>query len=136
MKTIKTNVSIFIFNSKNKLLLESVKLSQNMFEWKTLGGSIKFGESVEESASRIFNQTIGVKINSEKIRVLGFTNDVFSDEGKHHLTIHCRIDISNDKLLEPLLKKNKKWGVYDVGFLPSNLFLPVQNFFKTKQRLG
>lgn len=135
-KSVKVGVAVWLFNQRYKLLLGLRKSKHGENTWAVPGGHLEFNETIQQCAVRELQEETGIKLKQEQIRILGITNDIFSEENKHYVTIHCRADITTEI---PLVKEKNKcveWRWFDVGCLPNNLFLPIQNFFKTKQRMG
>lgn len=99
--------------------------------WAPPGGHLEFGETPESCAARELYEETSILLVPSDFRVIGVTNDVFSD--KHYVTIHCHAKLNF--LPNPVLKEpNKCSGWYWLGLkhLPDNLFLSAQNLLKQK----
>ena len=97
--------------------------------WSVPGGHLEFGETIENCAKREVYEETGLVITD--VTVAGITNDIFSEEEKHYITIWV---ISRWKEGEPQIKEPDKlldlaW--YDFSTIPNNLFLPWQNLFQS-----
>lgn len=97
--------------------------------WSVPGGHLEFGETIEDCAKREVYEETGLVITD--VTVAGITNDIFSEEEKHYITIWV---ISRWKEGEPQIKEPDKlldlaW--YDFSTIPNNLFLPWQNLFQS-----
>lgn len=135
-KSVKVGVGVWVFNSRNKLLLGLRESKHSQGIWAPPGGQLEYLESIQQCAVRELKEETALVIKPEKVKILGFTNDIFSEENRHYLTVHCRVDIKTEIpiVMEP--NKCKEWRWFDTGCLPDNLFLPVVNFFKSRQKMG
>ena len=98
--------------------------------WSTPGGHLEFGESPEECAIREVKEETDIDITDIKFKAI--TNDVFSSEGKHYVTIWMEGSYSagnpivndTDEIAEV------KWFAWNS--LPQVLFLPFQHLLSGK----
>lgn len=125
----KVGLGVYILNQKNEVLLLCRRGAHGAGTWCPPGGHLEFGESFEECAQREAKEESGLNINTpELVRV---TNDVFSSEGKHYVTIHM---VARNYQGEPRLIEEDKSDAIDwfpLNALPSPLFLSMANFFAT-----
>lgn len=123
----KVGVGVLIIN-EGKILLGKRKNAHGDGLWAPPGGHLEFGESLEGCARREVLEETGLEVLS--IKKLGFTNDIFVQEGKHYITIFMITHefIGSPRALEP--DKCEYWQWFDVNNLPDNLFLPLQNLLK------
>lgn len=98
--------------------------------WSLPGGHLEFNEAPEETAVREVVEETGIKIKN--LRIGPYTNDVFSREGKHYITLFIlsEYDSGEVKIMEP--DKCEKWEWFSWEELPRPLFLPLQNLLKQK----
>ena len=96
------------------------------------GGHLELGETWEECAKREVLEETGLEVTN--LRFLGVTNDIYKEDGKHHVTIAMLADyISGEpKIMEP--HKCKEWIWVDLDTLPENLFMPIQNLIQGQFR--
>ena len=96
--------------------------------WGLPGGHLEYGESWEECVKREAMEEVGVEI--ENIRFIAATNDVFTAENKHYVTIFMVAGIKSGEVknMEPDKAAGIDWFTYDS--LPQNLFLPIINLKK------
>ena len=81
---VRVGVAVIIMRQNTILLGERIG-SHGANTWATPGGHLEFGESVEQCAIReVFEET---GLNVSKITKLDFTNDIFSAENKHYITL-------------------------------------------------
>ncbi len=97
--------------------------------WCFPGGHLEFGESWENCAIREVFEETGLAIKN--IRFVTCTNDIFSREDKHYITIYMQADwkVGKPQVLEP--DKMIKWQWFDWDKLPSPLFIPMQHLVET-----
>ena len=118
-----------IIKKAGKVLVGKRKNSHGSDTWGFAGGHLEFGESWEDCARREVKEETGLEITNLNF---GFaTNDIFSDELKHYITIFMIADCEwgDAQLLEPDKCEAWQWFAWDK--LPVNLFLPIQNLRKT-----
>ncbi len=96
--------------------------------WGFPGGHLEENESFENCAEREVAEETGMKVKN--LRFLTATNDIFTKEKKHYITLFLRAEhvSGSPKVLEP--DKCEKWRWFEWKKLPSPLFLPVKNFLK------
>jgi 8-oxo-dGTP diphosphatase len=114
---------------QNKVLLGKRKGSHGAGAWSFPGGHLEFGESWESCARREVLEETGVHI--QNIRFGAVTNDVFTEESKHYVTIFLVADYASGEvtLMEP--EKCDRWEWFNWHTLPEPLFVPLMNLRKT-----
>lgn len=97
--------------------------------WCFPGGHLEFGESWDNCARREVMEETGIKINKPVFATC--TNDVFTIENKHYITIYMKASWKSGEpeVLEP--DRMIKWQWFDWTNLPSPIFLPMQNLLKS-----
>ncbi len=118
-----TRVGMGVFVLRNGKFLMGKRLgSHGAGTWTIPGGHIEFSESFEETAGREVLEETGLKIKN--IRFGAVTNDYFSDEDKHYITIWMVADYQagEPQILEPDKFVDQGW--FDFNTLPEPLFLP------------
>jgi len=97
---VKVGVGVLILN-KNKILLGKRIDGHNKNTWQSAGGNLEFGESFEEWAQREIKEEVGIKVKN--IQYITVTNDIFSKDHKHYVTIFmsCEYQSGARKPLEP-----------------------------------
>ena len=108
-----------------QILLGKRRNAHGAGSWCCPGGHLEYGESFETCARREVKEETGLEI--ENIRPGSFTNDLFSQEGKHYVTLFMLADCprGEPRVLEP--EKCESWDWFPVGTLPRPLFLPLEN---------
>lgn len=96
--------------------------------WSTPGGHLDHGETLERCAAREAMEETGIEVSNLRFRAV--TNDVFTDEGKHYVTVWMEGDYRTG---EPTLGAAHEMS--DVGWfpwdeLPEPLFLPLKNLLE------
>lgn len=93
--------------------------------WQFPGGHLKFNEAIEDCARREVFEETGVTLG--KISFGPYTNDVFSEAGKHYVTLFVLADYQGGlaEVKEP--DKCECWDWFAWDQLPRPLFLPIEN---------
>ena len=121
MDRAKVGTAVFIVRD-GKLLMQKRAGALGIGTWSVPGGHIEFGETPEQTVIREAKEEVGVSVSSA--RVVAITNDVFSDLGKHYVTLWFRADgIGNE---EPVALEGEvsEVGWFALDSLPSPLFAP------------
>jgi len=127
-KVVRVGVGVCIVKD-GKVLLGQRLNAHGAGSWCFPGGHLEYGESWEECAEREVAEECGLKIHKPVFVVA--TNDLFTDEGKHYITLYMK---ANWKSGEPeVLEREKmvKWQWFDWDALPSPIFIPMANLIKT-----
>jgi len=108
-----------------KVLLGKRRNAHGSGSWCCPGGHLEFGESFEACARREVSEETGLEI--ENIRHGPFTNDLFTAEGKHYVTLFMIADCprGTPRVCEP--EKCEAWAWFSETNLPEPLFLPNKN---------
>lgn len=110
-----------IVNDKNEtLLLKRGKKSRNQAGyWSKPGGTVEFGEKIEDAVRREIKEEFGVEI--KLIKFLGFTNHIIKEEKQHWLSISylAKIIKGEPKNMEP--HKHDEIGWFSFDNLPEKL---------------
>lgn len=120
-------VAAIIIKDDKVLLGERINAHGNG-TWAFPGGHLEFGEPFEACAQREVFEETGLQI--EHFECVGLTNDIFTADNLHYVTVFLLAHIENGtpKVLEP--KKCRQWQWYNPEKLPEPLFLPIQNLLK------
>ncbi|MBQ4797652.1 NUDIX domain-containing protein [Pseudoalteromonas sp. MMG006] len=125
---VRVGVAVIIMRENTILLGERIG-AHGANTWATPGGHLEFGESIEQCAMReVFEET---GLNVSKITKLDYTNDIFTAENKHYITLYVKADYESG---EPVLKEPNKciqWRWYDINNLPTPLFTSLKNYLTT-----
>ncbi len=118
---VRVGVGVFVFKS-GKFLMQQRKGAHGAGSWSVPGGHLEFGESFEETARREVEEETGLKIKN--VRFGAVTNDHFTDENKHYVTIWMLSDYESGEeyITEPDKCIRQAWHTFDD--LPEPLFLP------------
>ena len=131
-KVVRVGVGCWIKNPMGQFLFGQRLSKHGNGTWAPPGGHLEFGETPEQCAARELYEETGILLIPDQFRVVGVTNDIFSDD-KHYVTIHCRVKLNF--LPNPVIREPDKCaGCYwiNINKLPDNLFLPAQNLLKQK----
>lgn len=111
-----------------KVLLGRRRNSHGAGTWQFPGGHLEYGEAIEDCARREVFEETGLRIRN--LRRGPFTNDLFTGEEKHYITIFL---IAEPEPGEPVLREPDKcaeWAWFSWDHLPAPAFLPIRNLLK------
>lgn len=117
-----TRVGIGVFVIKDgKFLMQKRQGSHGSGTWSLPGGHLEFGESFEETARREVKEESNLEIKN--VRFAAVTNDMFTEENKHYVTIWVISEWASGELknMEPNKCSAQEWHTLDD--LPEPLFL-------------
>jgi len=114
----------------NKILLGKRKKSHGAGGWQFPGGHLEFGETIEDCAKREVLEETGLSITN--IRLGPYTNDIFSLEEKHYVTLYVIANYQSGELTICEPEKCEQWDWFEWNNLPQPLFLPIENLLKQK----
>ena len=96
-------VGAAIFNNKGKLFLtlRGKKAKNERGTWEIPGGSVEFGETLEDALKREIKEEYGIDI--EIVELLGVCSHIIVGEHQHWVspTYICKITHGEPKILEP-----------------------------------
>lgn len=132
-KEVRVGVAVVIYRGERILLGERIG-SHGSETWATPGGHLELGESIEDCAKREVLEETGLVVNSAT--KLGFTNDIFEQEGKHYVTLFvvASCEQGEPQVTEP--DKCKQWKWCKLDQLPQPLFLPIVNLLNENPNLA
>ncbi len=112
----------------NKILLGLRKGSHGSNTWAPPGGHLEFNETPVDCAIRETREETGLDI--KQVRSGPWTNDIFTDENKHYVTLFMVADYlaGEAQVMEP--EKCEKWDWFSWDALPSPLFMPLRNLIR------
>ena len=112
-----------------KVLLGERTGSHGTGTWAFPGGHLEFGESPETCAIREAEEETGLLI--KPVGLGPFTNDVFSAEGKHYVTLFvlAQCGAGTPVVREP--NKCLRWEWFAWSELPEPLFPPVASLVRS-----
>jgi 8-oxo-dGTP diphosphatase len=118
---VRVGIGVFVFKN-GKFLMQQRKGSHGAGSWSVPGGHLEFSESFEDTARREVKEETGLEIKN--VRFGAVTNDRFTDEDKHYVTVWMLSDWAggNEHITEPDKCIAQEWHTFDD--LPSPLFLP------------
>ena len=118
---VRVGIAVFVCRD-GRFLMGRRRGAHGAGTWSVPGGHLEFGESFEDTAAREVLEETGVQITN--VRFGAVTNDVFTDEDRHYVTVWMFADhLSGEPaILEP--DKCVSLGWYGFDDLPEPLFLP------------
>ncbi|KAH8761018.1 nudix domain-containing protein [Diaporthe sp. PMI_573] len=130
----RVGVAAVIQGPDGKVVFGRRKSSHGAGQWAFPGGHLEYGEDFKQCAERETLEETGLKVKGRKIAHV--TNDVFSDLGKHYITIFVLCEMldqgAQPALLEPEKCEEWVWKTFDeIKQVRSHeLFLPIQHLLK------
>ncbi len=111
-----------------RVLLGKRKGAHGAGGWQFPGGHLEFNESIETCAKREVFEETGLQIKD--IRFGPYTNDIFTNEGKHYVTLFVTAfyDSGVEEVREP--EKCEEWAWFEWNRFPEPLFLPTRNLLE------
>ena len=115
---------------KEMVLLGLRKGAHGEGQWSLPGGHMELGESFLDVCRREVKEETGLDVR--EVEPLGFTNDVFEEDGLHYVTLFFDAiwdGRQEPRNLEPDKCESLEWK--DVHDLPKNLFPPLRRALET-----
>lgn len=124
----KIGVGILIKRADGRILFLQRKGAHGEGTWSFPGGHMEWGETFEQCGAREAMEEVGVLV--KHVRIIGVTNDVFGEEGKHYVTVFVAGDIASGeaRIMEPDKVARIDWVFPDI--LPTPLFIPTMNLIR------
>ncbi len=130
--SITLGVGVIITNEKNEVLLGKRLNHSGNGNWAYPGGLVELGETLENCALRETLEETGLTVTNP--RFVALTNDIYSDESKHGLTVFMQVDLpSGQTVINKEPHKCEQWEWFSKDQLSSPLFLPVKNLLTGKK---
>lgn len=113
-------VGVVIFNENNEVLLIKRKETHGAGEWAFPGGSLEFGETLEQADERELEEELGLK--AEDIRVISLSNQLrYLKYGVHCVIIGARARVIGEpEIKDPKKIEEIRWFPFDN--LPGEMF--------------
>lgn len=124
MNAPRVGVGVLVWHDR-KVLLGRRRGAHGAESWSFPGGHLEFGEAWEACAVREVREETGLELAA--ISFAAVTNDVFTEAGKHYITIfmHAQACSGAAERREP--DKCEGWAWFAWSDLPQPLFLPIRN---------
>ena len=126
---VRVGVAVWIIHEGRMLIGHRIK-EHGHGSWAVPGGHLEIGESLEECAVRETEEEVGVRIRNVTFYTL--TNDIFTESGKHYITIHMRAEADSADIVNREPHKYENWRWFTKSELPKPLFLPMENALRQK----
>jgi 8-oxo-dGTP diphosphatase len=117
-----------IIIKRGKVLLGKRKDSHGADTWAFPGGHLEFNETIEDCAVREVFEETGLHIKN--LRLGPYTNDIFTDEDKHYVTLFVLADHDSGaaEVKEPHKCEKWEWSQWPPEY--TACFLPIKNLLK------
>lgn len=123
-------VGVGVYVTKGgKLLLGKRKGGYRAGDWGAPGGKLDMFEDWEVCARREVREETGIEIKN--VRFVGVVNDPDREHGTHYITLSFVADWKSGEVVLTEPDKFEEWGWFAPEKLPTPLFLPARNFFKS-----
>ncbi|KAF2773282.1 nudix hydrolase 1 [Teratosphaeria nubilosa] len=140
---VRLGVGVFVFRSHddNHFVIGRRKGSTGAGTYALPGGHLEHGESFEDCAIREVMEETGIGVDD--VQFLTAVNSVFSDTGKHYVTIFMTA-IARDRVQMPKLLESDKcdgwsWSTFDeLRAMPGDgyeLFLPMHSLMQQRSAI-
>jgi len=125
-------VGAVIVNDKDEILLLCRNKAPEIGSWTIPGGTVEFGEKVEDTILREIEEELGV--NSEIITLLGVTNHILTEEKTHWVSpaFLIRITGGEPRNMEPHSHSDLNW--FPINNLPSNVTMTTSVALKNYKK--
>jgi 8-oxo-dGTP diphosphatase len=128
-----------IINNKNEtLLMKRGPMSKNEIGfWSKPGGSVEFGEKVENAIKREIKEELDIEI--ELIKFLDYTDHIIKSENQHWIAFNylAKIIKGEPKIMEPDKHDEIKW--FSLDDLPDNITQttkePIEKYLKSLRNI-
>ena len=117
----------------NRVLLGKRKNAHGSGTWAFPGGHLEFNEAIEDGAKREVSEETGIQIKN--LRYGPYTNDIFTDEEKHYVTLFVIADYDSGTPTVKEPHKCEKWGWFQWPPDVRPCFLPLTNLLKLNFKL-
>ncbi len=124
-----------IVRSQGRVLLGRRRTAHGAGCWSFPGGHLEFGEGFEDCARREVLEETGLRLCT--VRFAAVTNDVFSEEGRHYVTVFMVGTVEGAQApenREPDRCEGWEWFEWDA--MPSPRFTPIEHLLGQGYRPG
>lgn len=120
----RVGVACLVMRAGQVLLLRRQR-SHGAGSWSPPGGHLDFGEAIEACAIRETLEETGLHIADPEF--LAITNDVFTDDGRHYITVWMRAASAAGEPAVQDPAEVAQVGWFPPDALPAPLFLSLEN---------
>ena len=113
---------------EGRVLLGQRKNAHGSGTWAFPGGHLEFNESIKACARREVFEETGIQIKN--LRYGPYTNDIFTDEEKHYVTLFIISDYDSGFPVAREPHKCDKWAWIPWPPTVQPCFLPITNLLK------
>lgn len=126
MKQVRVGVGVFVVKPNGEFFVCKRQGSHGEGSWSIPGGHLEFGETWEDCARREVKEETNIDIAS-KIEFVGATNDIFTHEDKHYITIYVKAQWPGVEPVQMEPQKGGDWVWCTLETIPQPVFLPMQH---------
>lgn len=124
----KVGVGVIVYDTNGRVLLGKRKNAHGEGCWAFPGGHLEYNEDVFDCARREVREETGIEIDG--LQRVAFTNDIFTAEDKHYITLFVSAKHSAGEATALESDKCDHWDWFDPGQFPEPLFLTLENLKK------
>jgi 8-oxo-dGTP diphosphatase len=118
-----------VIRHNGQVLLGKRRGSHGEGTWALPGGHLEYKEALDACVRREVLEETNLTVKGIHFGTL--TNDIFSDEDAHYVTIFMVCDYASGELQTMEPHKCEEWRWFDWDALPRPIFLPLENVLKT-----
>jgi len=126
-------VILCVFNKdSSKIFLlkrNEEKRKRNKADWGNVGGMLEFGETLVGACTREAEEEIGVKLNSQKIKLVEIKENPFFDE-KYHAVWFVYTTIMDEKEKIIINGESEEYKWFSLDSLPDKTLDPKEDLIK------
>lgn len=130
-QTPKVGVGVVLKSPNKRILLVLRKGSHGAGLWSLPGGHMELGEDFYTACNREIKEELGITIDA--VKPVGFSNDIFWEEGLHYVTLFFEAFCDWDKKpqnMEPNKAEQILWFSTQEALELPNLFPPLKKFLE------
>ncbi len=132
MENVRVGVGVCVISNGKFLIGKRLgKHGENTYSFP--GGHMEYGEDWFETAKREVKEETNLDI--KEMKLLGITNDVFKETGKHYVTIFVIARYENDTIINCEPEKCCGWDWVTINEIKGNKFLPLENLLNSELKI-
>jgi len=112
-----------IINEKNEILLFLRNVNPEKGYWSIPGGSVEYGETIEDAVIRELYEELGIQI--EIVGLLGVANHIVGEDKSHWVSPEFQVKIVSGTPVNLESDKHIEMEWFSLENLPENLAIPA-----------
>ena len=120
-------VNIILLNSNDEVLLgKRIGDRRGSESWSLIGGKLKRGESIEDTAQRELKEELGIKVAQEDIHTINFSTSIDSD-GTQFILVGTVVNSWQGQIKNMEPEKCSELKFFSLDNLPENMFYATKS---------